>query len=376
MECHAIEFIRREKTVIEMHSCAGPLVLLDPRLLPEDRKLLARAVPALSAHGIGLDVLGAPLADRHRVHQLLGGNEIFGRWASSRTRAVKPRRSRADAQCREHDDYFGVTRVARAAGENFLAGLIAAYLRVLDHTDRYGTDISDSQWQALIGLPHRVFGYASPAQAVPQPTRVRLGGLTLSDDAAAQRWRVGHQLYFVVIQSLTVAMLLALRAAEQQDEAATVEALALAASCADAAAAAMAFTSEFPLSTYVDRVQPTMLPPHVGLGFSGFATRDHRRLVTVFRQLHAVRSDLASVGEPYERFVSAVEDMYAAHGGVCAHFGGDRRPSLRMQLASGDQPTTTGVAAAEKLARHRIGLIEAPRRCPLATTTAARTGTC
>jgi hypothetical protein len=373
VECHVIELIRWEKTVIDMPSCVGPLVLLDPRLLPEDRSQLARAVPALSAHGVGLAVLGAPLADRHQAQQLLASDAIFGRWASSRTRAVNSRRSRPDAQCREHDDYFGVVRVARAAGENFLAGLVAGYLRVLDHVDRCGSDMSDSQWQALIGLPHRVFGYASPAQAIPRPMQLRRRGLALSDDAAVERWRVGHQLYFVVIQSLTVAMLLALRAAEQQDEAAAVEALALAGSCADAAAASMGFTSEFPLSTYVDRVRPTMLPPHVGPGFSGFATRDHRRLVAVFRQLHAVRSDLAAVGDPYERFVSAVEEMYAAHGGVCAHFGGTRQPSLRMQAASPNQPTTSGVAAAEKLARRRIGLIEPPQRCPLAMT---RTGTC
>jgi hypothetical protein len=65
--------------------------------------------------------------------------------------------------------------------------------------------------------------------------------------------------------------------------------------------------------------------------------------------------------------------MYAAHGGVCAHFGGTRQPSLRMQAASPNQPTTSGVAAAEKLARRRIGLIEPPQGCPLAMT---RTGTC
>ena len=71
--------------------------------------------------------------------------------------------------------------------------------------------------------------------------------------------------------------------------AAVIDALALASSCADAAGASMRFASELPPPVYVERVRPTVLPPHVGPGFSGFQTRDHRRLVTVFRQLHKVR---------------------------------------------------------------------------------------
>jgi hypothetical protein len=365
VECHLDEFVRLEKAVIDVHSCEGPLVLLDPRLLPEDRSQLARAVPALSARGVDVAVLSALHADRHRAQQILAGDALFGRRASSRTSAVNSGRSRADAQCREHDEYFGVVRVARAAGENFLAGLLAAYLRVLDHVDRCGTDIPDAQWEALVGLPYRVFGYASTVQAIPQPVDARPRWLVMTDESACARWRVGHQLYFVVIQSLTVAMLLAMRAARDDEEVSLVDALALAGSCADAAGASMRFTSEFPLPVYVERVRPTMLPPHVEPGFSGFATRDHRRLVAVFRQVHAVRSDLAAVGEPYDRFVSAVEDMYSAHAGVCAHFGGTREPSLRMQALSHQHPTTSGVAAATKVARRRIGLIEAPRRCPM-----------
>jgi hypothetical protein len=350
--------------VIDVHSCEGPLVLLDPQLLPEDRSQLVRAVPVLSASGVDLAVLSARPADRHRTQQILADGAVFGRYAYSNMHVVNSRRWRADAQCHEHDEYFGVVRVTGSAGENFLAGLVAGFLRVLDHVDRCGTDLSDLQWKALVGLPYRVFGYASTVHAIPRAVEARPRGLVMTEESAFLRWRVGHQLYFVVIQSLAVAVSCAMRAAQEDDEAAVVDALALASLCADAAGASMRFASELPPPVYVERVRPTMLPPHVSPGFSGFQTRDHRRLVAVFRQLHAVRSHLAAVGEPYACFVNAIEDMYSAHAGVCAHFGGTSKPSLRMLALSHEQPTTSGVEVATRISRSRIGLIEPPGRCP------------
>jgi hypothetical protein len=349
--------------VIDVHSCEGPLVLLDPQLLPEDRSQLVRALPVLSARGVDLAVLSALPAERHRTQQILGDNAVFGRHAASRMDGLNSRRRRADAQCGEHDEYFGVVRVSGPAGENFMAGLMAAYLKVLDHVDCSGTDLSELHWGALVGLPHRVFEYASPVHAIPPAVQARPRGLVMTEESAFARWRVGHQLYFVVIQSLAVAVLCAMRAAQGDNDPSVVDALALASVCADAAGASMRFASELPAPVYVERVRPTMLPPHVGPGFSGFQTRDHRRLVAVFRQLHAVRSHLADFGEPYELFVNAIEDMYSAHAGVCAHFGGATKPSLRM-ASSRKQRTSSGVEEATRIARRRIGLIQPPRRCP------------
>ena len=51
---------------------------------------------------------------------------MFGRQATSPTLATNSRRSHADSQCREHDDYFGVARVTGCPGENFLADLRAS----------------------------------------------------------------------------------------------------------------------------------------------------------------------------------------------------------------------------------------------------------
>ena len=157
--------------MIDVHSRQGPLVLLDPKLLPEDRSQLVRAVPVLSASGVDLAVLSAPPADRHRAQQVLADGSVFGRHACSDVQAVNSRRWRADAQFREHDEYFGVVRVTGSAGENYLAGLVAAYLRVVDHVDRCGTDLSDSNGMPWLAFP---FGH-SVTHRRRMPSREQVG---------------------------------------------------------------------------------------------------------------------------------------------------------------------------------------------------------
>jgi hypothetical protein len=348
--------------MIDVDSREGPLILLDPQLLPVDRSQLVGAASVLSASGVDLAVLSARPTDRHRTQQILADRAVLGRHAYL-PRIVKPGHWRDEEQCREHDEYFGVVRITGPAGENFLAGLVAGYLRILDHVDRCGTDLSDAQWQALLDLPYQVFGYASAKPIAARAVNERPRGLVVAQESAIERWRVGHQFFFTVIQSLTVAVSCAMRAAQDHDDPSVVDALTLARVCAYAAASSMRLASEFSPAEYAERVRPTMLPPDVGAGFSGFQTRDHRRLLEVFHQLHAQRSQLAAVGEPYARFVSAVEDMYSAHAGVCAHFGGISAPSLRMDALSTQhhhQPTISGVEEAIRISRGRIGLIELP----------------
>jgi hypothetical protein len=349
--------------VVDVHGREGPLILLVSDLLPENRDQLLGAVPTLSASGVDVAVLGAPPAERARTQHILADLAAFGR------RVYVPQPMNAghwhdEMQCHEHDKYFGVVRISGPGGENFLAGLVAGYLRLIDHVDRYGTDLSAKQWDDLLDLPYQVFGYASATPTAAPGVKSRPRALLVEHASALDRWRVGHQLFFTVIQTLTVAVLCAMRAAQDDDEDAVFDALTLASGCASAAAASLTLTSEFSPAEYAEGVRPTMLPPHVSPGFSGFQTRDHHRLVAVFHRLHEVRSQLAAFGEPYTCFVTAIEGMYFAHAGVCAHFGGTTGVSLRMQALSHQHPTMSGVEEALRISHGRIGLIEPPGQNP------------
>src|SRR5207248_2111229 len=146
---------------------------------------------------------------------------------------------------------------------------------------------------------------------------------------ADERWILGHRLFFVQIQGVIVGInsFLANQAAGDADEAA--EGLNLAATFLRSSAASMKFASDFDPAVYERHVRPAMAPA-VRADFSGLQTRDHAYLV---RRFGEVKRALATMSEPFEAgeaFVEALVDAFLAHEFICARFGGDVLPSLRM----------------------------------------------
>lgn len=337
------------------------LVLPDPQALPTGRGDLARGVSLLSDLGIHDAVLSEWPGNYRAVARILDG---VGWRSGARERPQKVRRkpARTSLSRREHDQYFGVIRVSGPGEGTFLLGLVAGVLNTLDYVDRFGTGLSESEWQSLTDLPGRMISYALGKPFVHRDAPVRRRDPVDAEETAAFRWRVGHQLFFVVIQALGVSVSCAIAAAEGGQRRETATALELAGECARAAAASLKFASEFSATTYAERIRPAMMPPHVGPGFSGFATRDHQWLLKVFKRLHSEQPRLASTGEPYTRFVAEVGDMYSAHVAVCAHFSGGCEPSLRMQALRDGTFSASGVDVAGKLAKVRMRLFKPPRQ--------------
>jgi hypothetical protein len=100
-----------------------------------------------------------------------------------------------------------------------------------------------------------------------------------------------------------------------------------------------------------------MLPPQVGPGFSGLQTRDHQHLVRTFGEVRSALPRL-TITQGYKDFVAEVSELYDAHGYVCARFGGDRLPSLRMAAATNGRTDRSGVEVVREMAARRTALLE------------------
>ncbi len=99
-----------------------------------------------------------------------------------------------------------------------------------------------------------------------------------------------------------------------------------------------------------------MKPPAVNAGFSGLQTRDHLELVTWMRRFRRGGGLDRLAPASGAAVHAAVEHLYEAHVWVCDRFGGAVEPSLLMEQAAqdGERPES-GVAAARRLARQRLG---------------------
>ncbi|MEU9117182.1 hypothetical protein AB0D04_36875 [Streptomyces sp. NPDC048483] len=168
------------------------------------------------------------------------------------------------------------------------------------------------------------------------------------DAPAQQRWIHGHRLFFALTQAAIVGLQDALTAPHSRPCGQGAHATRV---FLRASAAAMRLTSSFSRSAYQHTVRPSMAPPqHSATGFSGLWSADHRVLITRLRtwgEMHgAICTDSCKVRR---RLLDAVDEVYAAHIGICEHFVGDG-PSL---LGDSDNSAST----LSKLARHRGRLL-------------------
>lgn len=259
-----------------------------------------------------------------------------------------------DSGYAEHDRYFQVRRVRRRPAEAFLRGLVRAHALVQQNARQMGVaNLDPAQWRQLHAGLDRILQYVHrpiPAIAPLLPTQ------PLDDYQPHRRWLVGHQLFFAVVQGVIVGLNCFVCAAERGDEQDARAAVGVASAFMHSSAAAIRFTADFRPVDYDTLVRPAMAPPAVRTGFSGLQTRDHAFLVGLFTKLRALvaRLEPGRTGEDFEEFVDATIDAYDAHRLICARFGGDVLPSLRMAANSQGRNSQSGADALRQIMRARL----------------------
>lgn len=271
-----------------------------------------------------------------------------------------------DPEYIEHDRYFQVTRAKYKPALVFVRGLLQTHSWVHENGLAMGLSIVDPvEWQEMFAGLDALLRYAAgdrlkegvPVALRPAPRNAQAGY------DPELRWLIGHQFFFALVQGVIVGINCYLSAsaaggADPDGEAAADAdgAVRVAAAFMRSTAAAIKFTSDFGPVDYDTRIRPAMAPPSVREGFSGLQTRDHAHLIGLFARLRASAAAHGDgpAGEAFEQFIEATVTAYEAHKFICARFGGDVLPSLRMAAASRGRSTQAGVTALRQLMRARL----------------------
>lgn len=258
----------------------------------------------------------------------------------------------------EHDGFFGVTRTDGPPAAGFLAGSLRIHLAVARHQrerrcgDPGDQAVLETGWRCL--LRHAPAGAPPPACAAPGASDDT--GLA-SCPAPHEHWRIGHQLFFALIQGITVGLRCFLGERRAGDPGASLRALSLATDMCHHSAAAMKFAAGLDPDDYELDVRPSMLPPTVRAGFSGFQTRDHYHLVKTARRARPMLEQAGLDSPEVSGLAHALEQVYAAHHLVCARFDGAKIPSLLMEATGGELAGRSGVQVVDQLAARRLALL-------------------
>ncbi|WP_329041234.1 hypothetical protein OHT61_24675 [Streptomyces sp. NBC_00178] len=247
-----------------------------------------------------------------------------------------------------HDAFFSVRRGTGDSTAVLAGAILLSDLLVQEDLAVSGSTLDADPDSLLLGVTSYLTGTAAP---VAKPGSWRTAHPV---DAANQRWLVGHQRFFVMLQLLTLALrgLDTEGATPEQEQ----EAVRSFGRLCRSAAVSMRYAADFPPELY-EEVRETMSPPAVNAGFSGLQTRDHHELVASMRRLK--RDGGLDRLTPASRTAvhAAVQHLYEAHVWVCDRFGGAVEPSLLMAQAAhaAGERAESGVVAAQRLARQRLG---------------------
>ncbi|WP_329298200.1 hypothetical protein OG410_06225 [Streptomyces sp. NBC_00659] len=240
----------------------------------------------------------------------------------------------------EHDLFFGAIRVTGNSVETFAYTMLESLRSQLSDALSAGISLSSGEraelreafWTTFhmlwrIGVAGTPFENA--ARAHTQGTDTRTGDV---QGGPLIRWRLGHQVFFALIQALIVSVgcLEEFLKDDPDDIDSACRLLEDATALMIGSGASLRYAGDFTAMHYADAVRPAMMPPHINAKFSGLQLRDHRILLKLLHRVKPlVASPAPAVDKSYRLLLEAMSTAYDAHISVCSRFGGDRESSLR-----------------------------------------------
>ena len=225
----------------------------------------------------------------------------------------------------EYDGYFHVQRLTDIGPLVALGdAAVVAYYRVVTDLER-GTSLNPQELEVLDRTFLTVFSLLG------LDTRLatgRIGVLSVTATPyepvdALMRWRIGHHAFFIVIQALMVTHLHLSSALRQRDHEAAELALERSTRLWEGTAAAFRYAADFSPQAYEDIVRPSMSPPFLKDGFSGFFSSDHVGMIRILKGLRPALQQLPpALSAAHERYLRALDIAYEAHAHVCESFVG------------------------------------------------------
>ncbi|WP_327358857.1 hypothetical protein [Streptomyces sp. NBC_01304] len=323
------------------HADIPPLHLLKAEELPVSRGALTGTMNQRTADALRTVIDITPQdSDRRALSAVDAALACLAAPAAATKYTDAERKTLPEDLYEEHDLFFGAIRVTGNSVETFTCTMLEALRSQLNDALSAGISLSSGEraqlreafWTTFhmlwrIGVAGTPFEYAARAQV--QGTD--MGAVHAKGDPLI-RWRLGHQVFFALIQALIVSVgcLEDCLKDDPEDIDSACRLLEDATVLMIGSGASLRYAGDFTRTHYTDAVRPAMLPPHINAKFSGLQLRDHRILLNLFHRVKPlVASPAPAVGKSYKVLLEAMSTAYDAHIFVCSRFGGDRESSLR-----------------------------------------------
>ncbi|GBQ56905.1 hypothetical protein [Komagataeibacter swingsii] len=241
------------------------------------------------------------------------------------------------------DRYFGIARVNMDVSPIDVLGasciiVMSAFIGIKQAEWLYNTDQSRGIVDGMSTVLKWVLSYhdrdmersgsdifqrSNTALSRPSPGSDRNN---MSAPLILNRWKVGHQIFFILIQGI----LLCCRNIANEPDQEKVDTLARDLACVLAASrCAMEFAGDMLPADYISVVRPHM--SQTSPSFSGLFLEDHAVMLIEFKKINQrIGADGRS------SLVSIISELYEAHASVCEHVMGKNKQSLMSARHKGE----------------------------------------
>ena len=250
--------------------------------------------------------------------------------------------SMQDKEYAVFDAFFMVQRVSGDPFNIFMKSFIQAYSQILQEYRQSENSLSNVEWKELWTALDSFFIFLNPPLSSSFSLEVNTKSSISPHDvcnqssvSALHRWQVGHHIFFKITQSLIITFNLFQQTFKVGNINQASIVLELATKLMRGAVISFYFTADFPPDDYETIVRPAMATPKVEISLSGLMNEDHKYLNNLLPSLKVIFAKSDPKLRPYqEEFIKVFGQMYDAHKHVCATFGGNKCPSLRMSQKS------------------------------------------
>jgi hypothetical protein len=322
-------------------------------------------------------ITNAPTGDKEATRSLYRELQAMGQSIDlARLRGIKAELASMEVEFTWHDSeigniqdwWFGTKRVRGDTYSIVLYGLVSAYINAIEDLSTQSHTLSSGQIMIIeAGLPQIAgvsYEFLYGEQAVPQLSGALMetpGQETASEPPPAitqpmQRWRAGHQLFFVSIQTLNMLFSMIARSVEKEDWTQSNDYLRKAAFFMNMSARSIEYASNYDSIQYEKQIRPVMPP-----GFSGLMLADHTLLINLLKDLRATIFSFPPrpVKESTAVFLAAMAECYDAHNVICEAFV-NKGPSLR-DMNNPKSDSQPAIEMLDKLKNKRQKMLSAKR---------------
>lgn len=263
----------------------------------------------------------------------------------------------------EHEHYFDIVRVDINNLELVMDNLLHSFSLVMADAQNQPCTMPKQDFEVFLTCLQGFASIAADMDTDIQPVEIRFDYQPNNEhlEDPVYRWKVGHYLFFSIIQMLIVSLSWLKQAIEQKDEALVKKTLVCTSNLYRSSIVGFIYGTNYHSDNYQNEIRESMGPPEYSPGFSDINSVDHRYMLKLLSDVRKLGLDDYQHLDEFHNYLEAIASLYDQHSLVCKEAVGATSSLLQM---TGTEEQQTDPAYLEIQNKYKVRTMKLSTTCP------------